>query len=139
LAVGGSIRAEAAVLGDLSVGRAVSSEYALRVVGKVLAEEVRVTPLSNWPDHVFGSDYELASLDEVERFISANRRLPGMPSASEVAANGVLLGEMQVKLLLKIEELTLHVIEQQATIAALEKRLELVEREATSRASSLRE
>jgi hypothetical protein len=125
LAVGGSIRAEGAVFGDLSVGRAVGSDYAVRVVGKMLAEEVRVEPLSGWPDHVFAPEYELASLGEVERFA---RHLPGMPTAEKVAAAGVSLGEMQAKLLLKVEELTLHLIEQQKTIAALQARLEAVER-----------
>jgi hypothetical protein len=77
---------------------------------------------------VFAPEYELASLGEVERFARANRHLPGMPTAEEVAATGVSLGEMQAKLLLKVEELTLHLIEQQKTIAALQARLEAVER-----------
>ena len=59
---------------------------------------------------MFEKGYCLAPLSEVERHIAAHGRLPGMPSASEVAANGVDVGETQALLLEKIEELTLHLI-----------------------------
>jgi hypothetical protein len=70
---------------------------------------------------VFESGYQLWSLSEVDRYIRANKHLPGVPSASEVVSEGVDVGQMQAKLLEKIEELTLHVIQLQSRINTLEK------------------
>jgi hypothetical protein len=60
---------------------------------------------------VFDKDYNLPGITETEDFIKANQHLPGIPSAEEMQQNGINLGEMQIKLLQKIEELTLYVIE----------------------------
>ena len=65
----------------------------------------------NWSDFVFKSDYQLRSLKEVETFINENGHLPDIPSDEEVITNGVNVGEIQSKLLQKIEELTLYLIE----------------------------
>jgi hypothetical protein len=89
-----------------------------------------VKHIKDWADHALDPDYRLKSLHEVEDHIRVHRRLPDIPSASDVAANGVDLGEMQAKLLLKIEELTLYMIEQQKTIAALQQRLTERDRDA---------
>ncbi|MDO9154222.1 MAG: hypothetical protein Q7U47_11090 [Paludibacter sp.] len=62
-------------------------------------------------------------LNQVEQFVKTNRHLPEIPSAAEVAKNGMNMGEMQNKLLLKIEELTLYVIEQQKQINKLKQEL----------------
>jgi hypothetical protein len=80
--------------------------------------EVRITNTAcwHWPDFVFEKDYKLLSLNEVEQYIVKNQHLPNMPSAAEVEANGVNLGEMNALLLQKVEELTLYIIQ-------LEKRL----------------
>ena len=72
-----------------------------------------------WPDHVFGKDYKLMSLHELEQYLTANKHLPEIPSAKEVEENGINLGEMQAKLLLKVEELTLYIIELQKQIDEL--------------------
>ncbi|MEQ6123699.1 hypothetical protein AAON49_05815 [Pseudotenacibaculum sp. MALMAid0570] len=105
--------------------------YKLSVAGKVIAEELKVQLQSAWPDYVFASDYKLLSVEEVEAFIKKNGHLPNMPSAKEVKKEGgVLLGEMNKKLLEKVEELTLYTIEQEKKIKALEKqnkRIELLE------------
>ena len=61
--------------------------------------------------HVFNDDYNLMSLSDLESSIKANGHLPGMPSEAEVIKNGVSVGEMQKKMMQKIEELTLYVIE----------------------------
>jgi hypothetical protein len=66
------------------------------------------------------NDYNLLELSEVEQFISEHKHLPGIPSASDVEENGIRLGEMQSKLLLKIEELTLYIIELEKRILGLE-------------------
>ena len=60
-------------------------------------------------------------ISELEQSVKKNKHLPGIPSAEEVAANGVNVGEMQAKLLQKIEELTLYMIEQNKKIEKLEK------------------
>jgi hypothetical protein len=90
----------------------------LRSSGVLKAKEVLVT-LAGWPDYVFEDDYKLLSLSEVEQYIQQNKRLPQIPSAREVEENGVELGDMQSKLLLKIEELTLYIIQMQKEIDEL--------------------
>ena len=95
----------------------------LVVGGKILAEEVRIKLIKDWADHVFNPDYQLARLPEVEQFIRAHHHLPDIPTAEEVETDGISLGQMQAKLLLKIEELTLHLIEQNKTIETLQRTL----------------
>lgn len=93
----------------------------LAVNGTVMAKEVVVSvEAQNWPDYVFTSDYALPSLDEISAHIASHGHLPGVPSAAEIGAAGLDLAEMNATLLQKIEELTLHVINQNARIAALE-------------------
>jgi hypothetical protein len=101
----------------------------LTVYGSVVAEDVLVK--SNvWADFVFNDDYHLKPLSEVNAFIQENKHLPEIPSASEVKeSEGVNLGEMQIKLLQKIEELTLYLIQQENTIQELKNEIrELKER-----------
>jgi hypothetical protein len=81
---------------------------------------VQVT-LANWPDYVFHEDYKLLSLNEVEQYITENHHLPNVPSAAEVEANGVNIGEMNAILLQKVEELTLYIIDLQKQVDELKK------------------
>lgn len=78
--------------------------------GYVGARGVKVTQ-GGFPDYVFKEDYPLMSLHELDNYIKQNQHLPGIPTACEVEDNGLDLGEMQVTLVKKIEELTLYVIE----------------------------
>lgn len=88
--------------------------YTMAVDGKIITTELKVQLRTDWPDYVFKSDYSLPSLAEVETFIEQKGHLPNIPSAIEVKnANGILLGEMNVKLLQKVEELTLYTIQQE--------------------------
>ncbi|WP_109830901.1 hypothetical protein [Reichenbachiella versicolor] len=87
------------------------------------AKEIKVT-LSGWSDFVFEEDYELRELNEVESYISEKGHLPDIPSAAEVEADGISLGEMDAKLLQKIEELTLYLIEQNKTIKELQEEVQ---------------
>jgi hypothetical protein len=75
---------------------------------------------ANWPDYVFSKHYKLMSLPELEKYIRENDHLPGIPSAKEAAENGIGLGDMQKKLLEKIEELTLHLILQNEQIESMQ-------------------
>ena len=94
--------------------------FTLAVGGKMIAEEVKVRLRANWPDYVFDEDYNKPTLEELEASIEENGHLPNIPSAEEVKAEGYLLGEMDVKLLEKIEELTLYIIELNKKIEKLE-------------------
>ena len=86
--------------------------YRLAVNGKIGAHELQIENDSQtWPDFVFDKNYDLPPLEEVEEFITVNRHLPNIPSEKEVKENGILVGEMNARLLQKIEELTLYVIE----------------------------
>jgi hypothetical protein len=84
----------------------------LTVKGKIHTQEVRVDmsgPLV--PDYVFAEDYKLKSLQEVEDYIKENKHLPEIPSAQEIEKNGLMLAEMNMNLLKKMEEMTLYMIE----------------------------
>ena len=84
----------------------------LTVAGTIHAQEVKVTAgAGTGADFVFESDYDLPAISEVETFIKTNKHLPDIPSADEMVTNGIDVGKMQIKLLQKIEELTLYVIE----------------------------
>lgn len=99
--------------GQVTIGTATpASGYLLSVDGKVIAEEIRVELSGNWPDYVFGKNYDLLSIQEVEKTISEKGHLPNMPSAQEVETSGGFhVGQMQTKLLEKVEELTLYIIQ----------------------------
>jgi hypothetical protein len=93
---------------------------------KIYAEAFEVTPNAmtiTWYDHVFAQDYKLRSLSELETFIKQNNHLPEIPSAKEVEENGINLGEMQAKLLLKVEELTLYIIALEKQVKELQQKV----------------
>lgn len=93
--------------------------YSLFVKGGILTEEIRVSLANTWADYVFEKDYDLKSLNEVEDYIHTNGHLPNVPSAAQVAEEGIELGEMTKIQQEKIEELTLYLIQQQKEIEAL--------------------
>ncbi len=102
----------AVFLGAVRIGSTVTpSGYKLAVDGKAICTELLVRLVPNWPDYVFSNNYKLPGLNEVEEFIKKNNRLPGIPSAKTLEANGMNIGEMQKLQMQKIEELTLYIIE----------------------------
>ncbi|TCC97702.1 hypothetical protein [Pedobacter hiemivivus] len=109
LASDGNLAMRLAANGNVGIGTT-SPREKLSVNGKIRAQEIKVEA-SPWPDYVFMKDYKLPTLQETEVHIKEKGHLPGIPSAAEVKANGIDLGEMNAKLLQKIEELTLHMIE----------------------------
>jgi len=116
-----TVDGDAFIADRLSVGTSThATGYTLSVDGKIACEEVLVKDAGSWPDYVFHSDYKLMSINELEIEISNNGHLPGIPSAKEVEETGQQLGEMQKKLLEKIEELTLYIIQQENRIENLE-------------------
>ncbi|BAP29844.1 uncharacterized protein CHSO_0807 [Chryseobacterium sp. StRB126] len=80
------------------------------IQGKLEAKEVKVT-LTPTADFVFDENYDLPKLDAVEKHIKEKKHLPEIASAKEMEKEGVNVGEFQIKLLQKIEELTLYTIE----------------------------
>lgn len=101
----------------------IPTDYALAVNGNIITEEVNVLLETEWPDYVFEQSYELESLERTEEFITQNKHLPNIPSAAEVQEKGINVGEMNAALLRKIEELTLHLIEQNKQIEKLVNRV----------------
>lgn len=87
------------------------ANYNLFVKGGILTEEIRVSLATTWADYVFSKDYTMPTLPELEKQIQEKGHLPNMPSAQEVAANGIELGEMAKMQQEKIEELTLYIIQ----------------------------
>ncbi|WP_299212727.1 hypothetical protein [uncultured Aquimarina sp.] len=118
--------------GSVGIGTNAPGSYKLAVNGKVRAKEVVVE--TGWADFVFEEDYNLPTLEEVENHIKENGHLKDIPSAKQVAKNGVSLGQMDSKLLQKIEELTLYLLEEhkkrkqlEDIIKTLESRLNALE------------
>ena len=107
-------------IGNVGIGIAYPTEK-LSVNGKIRAHEIKVET-TGWPDFVFKPDYNNPSLLSVEKFIKINGHLPGIPSAEIIEREGVNLGEMNKKLLQKIEELTLHLIRQEKEITELKRK-----------------
>lgn len=112
--------------GLVSIGTSVRQlGYKLAVNGKIRAKEIKVE--TSWSDYVFEKDYELPTLKEVENHINEKGHLKDIPSAKDVEEKGIYLGEMDSKLLRKIEELTLYIIEQNKRIEVLENKLDIGE------------
>ncbi len=103
--------------GSVGINTAPSSLYSLWVAGTTRTTELIVD--TGWPDFVFQEGYPLPPLAEVAEFIQKNRHLPGIPSEAQVAQEGVRVGQMQARLLQKIEELTLYIIAQDKALAGL--------------------
>jgi hypothetical protein len=86
--------------------------YALAVNGTAIFTKAKLKLYSQWPDYVFGDDYNLPGLDEVENYIKLNKHLEGIPSADDVKKEGIDVGDNQTVLVKKVEELTLYTINQ---------------------------
>ncbi|MDO5971991.1 fibronectin type III domain-containing protein, partial [Flavivirga aquimarina] len=112
-------------VGNVGIGTDTPDEK-LAVNGNIHTKEIRVD-LSNWPDYVFTKDYNLPTLAQIEEHIQEKGHLPNIPSAKDVQANGVHLGEMNAKLLEKIEELILYTLQQQKELEAQKERIKVLE------------
>jgi len=111
--------------GDVGIGTTTPKEK-LSVNGKIRAHEVKVE-IAYWPDYVFEEGYNVGTLKGLESYIKANKHLPDMPTAKEIEANGLELGEMVKMQQKKMEELTLHLIEKDKQIDILLKRMDTLE------------
>lgn len=114
-----------AVNGNVGINTVVPKAK-LAVNGDILATKVKVTQ-TGWPDYVFGKEYHLPAIAELEQYILTHQHLPEIPSAKEVTTNGLDLGDMDKKLLQKIEELSLYIIQLDKKNKELEGRLKKME------------
>ena len=111
--------------GNVGIGTT-KPDQKLTVNGTIHAKKVKIdTDIS--ADYVFKDDYHLKSLEEVENFIEENGHLPDILPGETVERNGIDVGEMNTRLLQKIEELTLYIIEQDKRITELEKKFAGIE------------
>lgn len=113
--------------GKVGIGTEAFGAERLAVNGNIRAKEIKVEA-TGWPDYVFQKDYKISSLADLDRYIKANKHLPGIPTAQEVKQNGIELGEMNKLLLQKIEELTLHLIGKDKAIEGMLKRMDDIEK-----------
>lgn len=111
--------------GNVGIGTT-NPQYKLAINGTIGAKDVIVTN-TGWSDYVFQPGYRLRPLSEVSQYIQANHHLPDIPTEAEVKEKGVSLGDMQAKLLAKVEELTLHLIQQDKENKDLRERLAQLE------------
>ncbi|HMC98546.1 MAG TPA: hypothetical protein VKH37_00285, partial [Ferruginibacter sp.] len=97
------------------------SEYRLAVADGIITERLKIkTYASGWPDYVFKSNYNLPKLEDIDEYIRQNNHLPEIASEEEVKKDGIELGDMNAKLLKKIEELTLYMIDANKQIKQLQ-------------------
>lgn len=106
--------------GNVGIGTATPA-YKLDVCGTIRSKEVVVQ--TGWCDYVFDRDYTLRPLSEVEAFIQQNRHLPDIPSAADVENNGLKVADMSARMMKKIEELTLYVVQQNKQIEQLQQKV----------------
>ncbi len=104
--------------GNICIGTA-NKTADLTIAGKISSREVEVT-IDAGADFVFEENYPIKNIEEVEAYIKENKHLPEIASASEMEKNGIELGEMNIKLLQKVEELTLYLIEQNKKMKKVE-------------------
>jgi len=97
---------------NIGIGTSNTQGYKLAVAGDIITEKVKVATQSNWPDYVFDENYNLQNLQQLEKYIKTHGHLPNIPDAETIKEEGLDLGEMNAKLLEKIEELSLYIIEQ---------------------------
>lgn len=109
--------------GSVGINAIDTKGYKLAVGGSLIAERIKVKLKSSWPDYVFHPGYELPTLAELEKYVKENEHLPDIPTADEVENDGLDLGEMNKKLLQKIEELTLYLIDMKKEIDQLKKKM----------------
>jgi hypothetical protein len=112
--------------GNVGIGTPNPGSYKLAVEGMIGARKVKVTQAA-WADFVFKPDYQLPSLAEVEQYVKTYGHLQDIPSEKEIVSEGLDLGDMNKKLLQKIEELTLYLIDLGKQLKEQQKQMRVLE------------
>ena len=109
--------------GQISIGGGgqTATGYVVSIEGKAIAAEFKVQSVASWPDYVFADNYTLNPLSYVKDFIAKNKHLPNIPAAAEIEKNGMEMGDMTKRLLEKVEELTLYIIDLQEQLNEMKK------------------
>ncbi len=111
--------------GTVQIGNeAVPTGYTLSVAGKAICTELRVQLTGAWPDYVFDEKYKLPDFNTLRNYIKENKHLPNIPAAKDIEKSGMEVGDMQRRMMEKIEELTLYVLELEKKLSDVEKRNE---------------
>ncbi|SDQ11479.1 hypothetical protein SAMN05421664_0560 [Chryseobacterium soldanellicola] len=107
------------------------NEYRLFVQDGIRTEKIKVdiAASNGWADYVFKKDYKLMPLNELDQFINENGHLPEVPSTEEAIEKGIELKEMNILLLKKVEELTLHMIDQNKQLKAQNEEIQALKKE----------
>ncbi len=109
--------------GTVQIGNTpVPTGYTLSVAGKAICTELRVQLTGAWPDYVFDEKYKLPDFNTLRNYIKENKHLPNIPAAKDMEKSGMEVGDMQRRMMEKIEELTLYVLELEKKVSALEKK-----------------
>ena len=110
--------------GNVGIGTTTTGSHKLAVEGTIGARGITVTSVNPWPDYVFKPGYSLRTLADIESYIQVHQHLPGIPSAAEInESGGIELAEMNRKLLEKVEELTLYIIQVNKRLDYFEKQI----------------
>jgi len=125
----GSDRLVVTNAGGVGIGTTNPNGYMLAVNGSAIATSFNVKAYANWPDYVFKSDYHLPTLTDLKNYIDQNHHLPDVPSAEQVAKDGLNLGDMNRLLMQKTEELTIYLIQKDEKINQQQKQLDTQEAE----------
>ena len=116
--------------GKIGIGTSTpDSDALLTVKGRIHSSEIKVLANAGVPDYVFEEDYELRTLQKTKEYIQENKHLPEIPSAAEIGENGIDLGDMNMRLLKKIEELTLYQIKLLERLEKAEDKIQQLEKE----------
>jgi hypothetical protein len=115
--------------GNVGIGTTVPGSYKLAVEGTIGARKMKITQQGiPWADYVFHDDYQLRSLESLDKYIQQYKHLPEVPTTKEVNENGLDVADTQALLLKKIEELTLYMIELKKENSNIKKELEMVKK-----------
>ena len=112
--------------GNLEIKDGLVVNFKVGTNGAVRARRIDVD-LQTIPDYVFRADYKLMPLEDLKKFIEEKKHLPNIKSEQEYNNTGSIdITELNLKLLEKVEELTLYVIDLQEQLKAQQAQLNLL-------------